>query len=65
MERTETEAARLSRILWDAREGLEMWADVVEAQTQKRDTGTREVIAEIDSYRDERGWSPNGFGGEE
>lgn len=61
----ESQNARLSRLLWDAREGLEMWADTVEAQTQKRDTPTRSTIEEIDTFRDEQGWSPNGFGGEE
>jgi hypothetical protein len=60
-----SKAAHLSKMLFEAREQVEMWADVVEARTGLRATHTRRVIAEIDTYRAEQGWSPDGFGGEE
>jgi glutamine synthetase len=56
--------AELSRLLFEARESVEMWADVVEARTGKADNYTRGLVARIDAYRAERGWSPHGFGGE-
>jgi hypothetical protein len=58
-------AARLSRLLFIAREDIEMYADVVEARMGPG-TGSRlrRDVAEIDAYRAERGWSPHGFGGE-
>lgn len=59
-----TTNAELSRLLFEAREQIEMWADVVEARTGQRDTWARSVLARLDAYRAERGWSPNGFGGE-
>lgn len=58
------EVRRLSRMLWSARESLDMLADLVEISLDEPDTNTRELIAEIDAYRTDRGWSPNGFGGE-
>ena len=63
------ESARLSKMLWDARESLEMWADVVEHVAanntgMRMDTHLRRLIKDLDEYRAERGWSPNGFGGE-
>lgn len=59
-----TNAARLSRLLFDAREQIDMWADVVEARSRRPATDARKVVAEIDAYRAEHGWSPHGFGGE-
>jgi hypothetical protein len=59
-----SDAARLSRLLFSARESIEMWADVVESRTGKRDEYNRRLVAEIDEYRAEQGWSPHGFGGE-
>lgn len=59
-----SEAARLSKLLFDARESVEMFADVVEARTGRRDEFNRRLVVDIDAYRAERGWSPNGFGGE-
>lgn len=41
-----------------------MFADVVEARAGRRDEWSRRVVAELDAYRAERGWSPHGFGGE-
>lgn len=60
-----TEAAKLSRLLFDAREQIEMWADVVERGTGQPADHLRRLVAEIDAYRAEHGWSPHGFGGEE
>lgn len=60
-----SEAARLSKMLFEAREQCDMWADVVETSTGQSDTTVRRLVAEIDAYRAERGWSPNGFGGEQ
>lgn len=55
----------LSRLLWDSRELIEMLRDLVEKRSGRQDTWSRRVIAEIDAYRAERGWSPGGFGGED
>lgn len=60
-----SEAARLSRLLFMARESVEMWADTVERMSGRPDNHNRSLLAEIDNYRSERGWSPHGFGGEE
>lgn len=60
----DNDAARLSRILFSAREQCDMWADVVERQTGQPATAVRALVAEIDAYRASRGWSPHGFGGE-
>lgn len=59
-----TEAARLSKMLWDAREQLDMWSDVVAKTVGKRPEGIDRLRHEIDQYRKEKGWSSNGFGGE-
>ena len=59
-----TEAARLSRLLFDAREIIEMYRDVV-AERRAPDPQLTRVRDEIDAYRAERGWSPHGFGGEQ
>jgi hypothetical protein len=56
--------ASLSRMLFEARERIEMAADVVESQMGKADHHGRKLVAEIDAYRAEQGWSPYGFGGE-
>ena len=59
-----TDAATLSRIMFDAREQIDMWADVVEVQSGQPADHQRRLVAEIDAYRAVRGWSPHGFGGE-
>jgi hypothetical protein len=59
------DAARLSRMLFEARERVDMARDMVEIRTGKTDEWARRLVAEIDAYRAERGWSPHGFGGEE
>lgn len=61
---TGDEARRLSRLLFEARENCEMFADVVERQSGRTDPSVRRVVAEIDAYRAEQGWSAAGFGGE-
>lgn len=60
-----TEAARLSRILFEAREVAEMHADIVESDSDQPVPNVRRLVVEIDAYRAEQGWSANGFGGEE
>ena len=54
----------LSRMLFESRELISMLADVVEGRTGQTDDWSRRVVADIDAYRAERGWSPNGFGDE-
>lgn len=57
--------ARLSRLLWDAREQVDMWADSVERRSHPgAGHAPRRVRDELDAYRAHRGWSPDGFGGE-
>lgn len=58
------EAYLLSRLLFESREQIEMWSDVVERQGGKPSSYTRELVRRIDAYRADRGWNPNGFGGE-
>jgi hypothetical protein len=59
-----TDAARLSRLLFDAREAAEMLAEIVETRSGRTDTHHRRLVVAIDTYRAEQGWSPHGFGGE-
>ena len=56
--------AELSKLLFEAREVLEMFADIVEADTRKEAEHARGIVRRIDVYRAERGWSSDGFGGE-
>jgi len=53
--------ARLSKLLWDAREIAEMFRDIL----NRRTAYVQQVLDEIDRYRAERGWNPHGFGGED
>lgn len=57
--------ARLSKLLFEAQEAVDMYADVVERRSGKRNGWLRKLSEEIGTYRTEKGWSPNGFGGEE
>lgn len=59
-----TEAARLSMLLFSAREIISMHGDHVEYASGKRDKWCDRTRDEIDAYRAEKGWSPDGFGGE-
>jgi hypothetical protein len=52
-------------MLFQARENLEMWADVVESKTGLPAASVRRLVDEIDEYRSEHGWNPNGFGREQ
>lgn len=54
----------LSRVLFEAREQLDMWADVVESRTGERDHSLTRLIKEIDTYRRNRGWLEGGYGNE-
>jgi hypothetical protein len=56
--------AEMSKLLFCAREEMSMWADVVEIRTGERPEHTLGLISQIDAYRAEQGWSPDGFGGE-
>lgn len=58
------ERQNLSRMLFEARERVEMTADVIEA-SGKQDAWGRQLVNDIDEYRAARGWSPHGFGDEE
>lgn len=53
------EVCRLSRLLFESRELVDMLHDRTPG-----DTWASRVRDEIDTYRAQRGWSPNGFGGE-
>lgn len=59
-----TDAAALSRLLFDAREAVEMLADIISQRSSTAENSFRRLVAEIDTYRTSRGWSPDGFGGE-
>jgi hypothetical protein len=52
-------------MLFEARELIDMFGDLVESRMGKPDEWARRVRDEIDAYRAERGWSPHGFGGED
>jgi hypothetical protein len=57
--------AELSKLLFEARELIEMFADVVESRTGAVDASMRVVVCRIDEYRAGRGWNPDGFGAED
>lgn len=67
-----SEAKRLSKLLWNARELCDMYGDIVSEPSMSHLTNhdqlgrnwAHRTRDEIDAYRAERGWSPNGFGGE-
>ena len=58
------DAKELSKLLFEARESLTMWADVVESQSGVPDTYTRGLVDQIDVYRSRFGWNPDGYGHE-
>jgi hypothetical protein len=58
------DAKALSRLLFEAREVVEMHADHVELVAGKPDHWGRRLVKEIDEFRAQQGWSPHGFGGE-
>lgn len=57
-------AAQLSKLLFEAREAVDMYADIVAARTGGRSLYLDQLRDRIDDYRAECGWNPNGFGGE-
>jgi len=59
-----TEARKLSKLLFECREAVEMYADIVRDATDREDLYLRELVGRIDSYRIEQGWSEHGFGTE-
>lgn len=59
-----TETQRLSKLLYEARDVIDMYLAIIERRLDKPDHYSRRVRDEIDAYRAERGWSPDGFGGE-
>lgn len=64
MRLSEAEARLLSRLLFEARERVDMAADVVEARTGKHDIHGRRLVEQLDELRAKMGWSAHGFGGE-
>lgn len=54
----------LSRVLFESRELAEMLGDMVQSRTGRVDNWTRRHVAEVDTFRKEKGWSKGGFGGE-
>jgi hypothetical protein len=60
----ESADARLSRLLFEARTAVELLRDRLRSRTGEKDRWSKRLISEIDDYRSERGWSPDGFGGE-
>lgn len=59
-----SDAPTLSRLLFVARESIDMFAVLVENVAGQPDLHNRQLVAEIDAYRAARGWNLHGFGGE-
>jgi len=55
--------ARLSRLLYLAAREIAQWAAALEGFDEDT-TYQRSLIGEIHAYRKDRGWSPDGYGGE-
>lgn len=58
------EAKKLSKLLFECRELISMHGGMVMAQTGMVSRWETRVVKEVDDYRSEKGWSPDGFGGE-
>lgn len=56
--------AELSRMMFSAREYLDMYGDMMRTWGVDPTTGPHRIRDEIDAYRVSRGWNPDGFGGE-
>lgn len=56
------DAAWLSRVLFEARELLCMYRDMVERASDQTDTWSRRVIAEIEEFRRQQVWPTHGYG---
>jgi hypothetical protein len=63
-DREDVHAQELSKLLFEARELIDMYGDTLAHGIGREDTYVREVRDKIDAYRAGRGWSPHGFGGE-
>lgn len=61
---TEDEARELSRLLWDARELIDMFGDITAAKIGERDPGVDDTRDKIDAFRARYGWDAGGFGSE-
>jgi hypothetical protein len=60
----DADAARLSRLLFEAWEVASMYRDVVRHTDGRDDPWLERLVDEIEAYRAEQGWQPDGFGGE-
>lgn len=60
-----SENARLSKMLYESREAIEMFSDMVEIRLGERDKYLDGIVRNIDEFREEKGWNPSGFGGEQ
>ena len=58
------QAAKMSKMLFDARESIQMFYETVEHRTGQMDYYNRGLVDTIDDYRISHGWNPYGFGGE-
>lgn len=58
------DARQLSKLLFEAREAIDMLADMCESRAKVADTYDRDLVRRIDAYRFERGWNPDGYGNE-
>ncbi len=58
------DAQQLSRMLFDARELIEMFGEAMSSRGITYSEWLDRVVKEIDDFRAAQGWSPNGFGGE-
>lgn len=52
----------LSRLLYEAREQISMWSDVIERRAGRRDTYVDGLVQRIDEFREEQGWDRDGYG---
>lgn len=58
----DADTAGLDRLLFEAREHVAMWGDVVEARMGRRDPHVDSVRDRLDTFRATQGWNPDGFG---
>lgn len=56
------DAATVSRLLFQAREVIEMTCVLSEARIGRGDRFLRRLLTEIDAFRAAQGWSPHGYG---
>ena len=63
--KTGDDAEKLSKMLFEAREYLCMYQETVQTMIHRRDPDLHNLIRSIEDYRMDRGWSPDGYGGED